>query len=243
MIIMEDSMNKCFFVAAFLSIYDIKAINALGFTHWNSALKNIAKNLGDFKDTYIKNLRDEFDAISGNHRVGWVNRPTRKSIKEVYIRVKDLPFNEYLEDVKSLLYNDDLNCISEAEGTEPIILNESLILNEGQKKLILSTTYERNLKARKICLDYYGPICQICGFDAEKIYGLKFKGKIQVHHKVPLNEIGKNYRVDPIKDLVPVCPNCHMIIHSKKNGYYTINEISKKVKESNSVLKNYKKEI
>lgn len=228
---MEDNMNKCFFVAAFLSIYDVKAINALGFTHWNSALLNIAKNLGEFKDTYIKNLRDEFDAISGNHRVGWVNRPTRKSIKEVYARVKNLSFDVYLEDVKSLLHSEDLNIASGTENIVSIVYNENLILNEGQKKLSLSTTYERNSKARKICLDYYGPTCQICGFDSEKVYGLKFKGKIQVHHKVPLNEIGKSYIVDPIKDLIPVCPNCHMIIHSKKDGYYTIEEVSKMIKK------------
>jgi len=229
---MEDNMNKCFFVAAFLSIYDMKAINALGFTHWNSALLNIAKNLGGFKDTYIKNLRDEFDAISGNHRIGWINRPTRKSIKEVYARVKNLSFDVYLEDVKSLLHSEDLNIVSEAENIVSIVSNENLILNEGQKKLSLSTTYERNAKARKICLDYYSPTCQICGFDSEKVYGLKFKGKIQVHHKIPLNEIGKSYIVDPIKDLIPVCPNCHMIIHSKKDGYYTIEEVSKIIKKS-----------
>ncbi len=225
-------MNKCFFVAAFLSIYDMKAINALGFTHWNSALLNIAKNLGGFKDTYIKNLRDEFDAISGNHRIGWINRPTRKSIKEVYARVKNLSFDVYLEDVKSLLHSEDLNIVSEAENIVSIVSNENLILNEGQKKLSLSTTYERNAKARKICLYYYSPTCQICGFDSEKVYGLKFKGKIQVHHKIPLNEIGKSYIVDPIKDLIPVCPNCHMIIHSKKDGYYTIEEVSKIIKKS-----------
>lgn len=229
---MKDNMNKCFFVAAFLSIYDMKAINALGFTHWNSALLNIAKNLGGFKDTYIKNLRDEFDAISGNHRVGWINRPTRKSIKEVYARVKNLSFDVYLEDVKSLLRSEDLNIVSETENIVSIVSNENLILNEGQKKLSLSTTYERNAKARKICFDYYGPTCQICGFDSEKVYGLKFKGKIQVHHKVPLKEIGKSYIVDPIKDLIPVCPNCHMIIHSKKYGYYTIEEVSKMIKKS-----------
>ena len=225
-------MNKCFFVAAFLSIYDTEAINALGFTHWNSALINIAKNLGGFKDTYIKNLRDEFDAISGNHRVGWINRPTRKSIKEVYARVKNLSFSEYLEDVKSLIYNEDLTSIPETQNMATIISNDNLMLSEGQKKLSLSTIYERNPKARKICLDYYGPICQICDFDAEKVYGLEFKGKIQVHHKVPLNEIGKNYIVDPIKDLIPVCPNCHMIIHSKKDSYYTIEDVYKMIKKS-----------
>jgi 5-methylcytosine-specific restriction protein A len=46
-----------------------------------------------------------------------------------------------------------------------------------------------------------------------------------VHHIVPISEIGKEYIVDPIRDLVPVCPNCHMALHSKKDGVYTIEEL------------------
>ncbi|HEX9840255.1 MAG TPA: HNH endonuclease [Anaerolineales bacterium] len=40
------------------------------------------------------------------------------------------------------------------------------------------------------------------------------KGIIHVHHLIPLSEIKGTYDLDPIKDLVPVCPNCHAIIHS-----------------------------
>ena len=38
---------------------------------------------------------------------------------------------------------------------------------------------------------------------------------IHVHHLVPLCEIGEAYAVDPVNDLVPVCPNCHAIIHRR----------------------------
>lgn len=44
-------------------------------------------------------------------------------------------------------------------------------------------------------------------------------------HRKPLYEIKEDYVVDPIKDLVPVCPNCHMVIHSKKEGVFTIEEV------------------
>ena len=37
-----------------------------------------------------------------------------------------------------------------------------------------------------------------------------------MHHIVPLSEIRKEYKLDPIKDLIPVCPNCHAIIHKTK---------------------------
>ncbi len=34
------------------------------------------------------------------------------------------------------------------------------------------------------------------------------EGFIHVHHLKPLSEVGYEYRVDPIRDLRPVCPNC-----------------------------------
>jgi 5-methylcytosine-specific restriction protein A len=41
---------------------------------------------------------------------------------------------------------------------------------------------------------------------------------------VEISSIGKKYEIDPLKDLVPVCPNCHHIIHRKKPAY-SISEI------------------
>ena len=96
---------------------------------------------------------------------------------------------------------------------------------EGEKESIISTKYERNPKARAACLAYHGTACIICGIDFEKAYGPEFAGKIEVHHIVPISEIGEEYVVDPIHDLLPVCPNCHTAIHSKKDGVYSIEEM------------------
>lgn len=99
-------------------------------------------------------------------------------------------------------------------------------LKEGAKKEIIVNAYERNLEARKKCIEYYGAICCVCGFDAEKVYGEYFKGKIHIHHIKPLSEIDEEYEVNPIEDLRPVCPNCHMIIHSNKR-IYSIEELKR----------------
>lgn len=56
------------------------------------------------------------------------------------------------------------------------------------------------------------------------MYGEDFAGKIHVHHVKPLADVDDEYEVDPETDLVPVCPNCHMILHSKKE-VYTIEEV------------------
>jgi 5-methylcytosine-specific restriction protein A len=86
---------------------------------------------------------------------------------------------------------------------------------EGGVQQVTVNAYERNTKARKSCVEYYGVSCFVCGFDFSKVYGELGDGFIHVHHLRPLSEIKQQYRVDPINDLRPVCPNCHAMIHRR----------------------------
>lgn len=84
---------------------------------------------------------------------------------------------------------------------------------------VIQTTvnaYERSAAARKKCIEHYGCSCVICDLNFEQLYGDLGKGFIHVHHIVPLSEINSEYELDPIKDLIPVCPNCHAMIHQTK---------------------------
>ena len=36
---------------------------------------------------------------------------------------------------------------------------------------------------------------------------------IHVHHTVPASQLGNNYQLDPLTDLVPLCANCHAMAH------------------------------
>jgi len=100
--------------------------------------------------------------------------------------------------------------------------NNSLF--EGAKKQVIVNIYERDAKARKQCIEEYGYSCIICGFNFEKIYGEIGKNFIHVHHIKPLSEIKEEYKVNPVEDLRPVCPNCHAMLH-KKSPAYSIEEI------------------
>ncbi len=101
---------------------------------------------------------------------------------------------------------------------------DSEIHIEGATKRVTVNAYERDRQARSKCIEHYGCKCFVCNFDVEKQYGAIGKGLIHVHHLTPLSEIGQAYQVDPIKDLRPVCPNCHAVIHSAK-PYYDIEDI------------------
>ena len=101
---------------------------------------------------------------------------------------------------------------------------------EGEPGLVTVKKYERNPKARQACIEAKGSVCVCCGFDASVVYGLSFMGKIHVHHIRPISQRGKEYEVDPQIDLAPVCPNCHMITHSK-DPEYTIDEMKQILKK------------
>ncbi len=107
----------------------------------------------------------------------------------------------------------------------------SVRLEEGASYSVTSDRYERNPLARKKCIEAHGCRCAICGFDFKEAYGEEFEGIIQVHHIVPLGETKKNHVVDPEKDLIPVCPNCHVALHSKPGGVYLPEELKAKVKK------------
>lgn len=84
---------------------------------------------------------------------------------------------------------------------------------EGSIDRIMVNRYERNPDARKACLKHYGYTCVVCKKSMEQTYGPEAATFVHVHHLVPLSEIGGDYCLDPIRDLRPVCPNCHAFIH------------------------------
>jgi 5-methylcytosine-specific restriction protein A len=53
----------------------------------------------------------------------------------------------------------------------------------------------------------------VCGLDFGERYGALGEGFIHVHHLTELASIGREYEVDPVRDLRPVCPNCHAMLH------------------------------
>ncbi len=90
---------------------------------------------------------------------------------------------------------------------------------EGSIKRITVNAYERSRKAAEHCVDHHGHACSVCGFDFGGVYGGLGEGFVHVHHLKPLSEIRGEYRVDPIRDLRPVCPNCHAMIHRRTPPY------------------------
>lgn len=112
--------------------------------------------------------------------------------------------DKYMNDYYSV------NIFPESDDTENAL--------EGAVHAVLVNKYERSSVARQKCIQYYGCKCLVCGFEFEKVYGELGKNFIHVHHLIPLNEIGEEYIVDYKNDLIPVCPNCHAMLHREIDG-------------------------
>lgn len=96
------------------------------------------------------------------------------------------------------------------EGPDELPVGE---YREGSARQVKVNVYERDRNARQACILHYGLACVVCGLVFEERYGELGCGYIHVHHVVPISEIGESYKVDPIKDLRPICANCHAMAH------------------------------
>jgi len=106
---------------------------------------------------------------------------------------------------------------------EPVI-EDTQAENEGKQFLALVKRYERSRINRAACIEINGSSCRICGFDFGKNFGDVGQGFIHVHHIIPVSQMGSSYVLNPGSDLIPVCPNCHSMLH-RKNPPYTPDEM------------------
>lgn len=89
---------------------------------------------------------------------------------------------------------------------------EKLLL-EGGRTQVLTNKYERNPVNRQLCLLANGYTCKICGFNFEEHYGKLGHKFIHVHHIEKVSAHETAYCINPEEDLMPVCPNCHAMLH------------------------------
>ena len=107
-------------------------------------------------------------------------------------------------------------------------------LPEGAKTRVEVNRYERSRRAREECLLHHGYACRVCGLRFEERYGEIGQGFIHVHHTTPLAEVAgtPEYRLNPVSDLVPVCPNCHAMLHRISDSTLTVEELRDRMRRA-----------
>lgn len=118
----------------------------------------------------------------------------------------------------------DVGCpegISSIPGYTAVLVTDEVNLStyeratyrEGARRDVIQSRVERDRGARAACLAAFGATCSACGFNFRKVYGELGEGFIHVHHKKPVSQGERE--VDPTTDLVPLCPNCHAMVHQE----------------------------
>lgn len=97
-------------------------------------------------------------------------------------------------------------------------------LPEGAKARIEVNRYERDRRNRAAALAIHGYLCKACDIDMGVRYGPTAAGLIEVHHVTPVSRVGVGYIINPKKDLVPLCPNCHSVAH-RRSPPFSVDEL------------------
>ena len=117
---MKESHSIALIAAYYLSKYDKTAYKELGFRSSTTTHVEIGRILGVNPNT-VKNMRDEFDPLHDNQRVGWYQRPLHPSRAKVVEAFQDLSEEELRDVVLEILTNPEFVTSDDFEDViEPI---------------------------------------------------------------------------------------------------------------------------
>lgn len=134
-----------------------------------------------------------------------------------------------LENINNFTFIVDNN-FDESQRKEVIEKDyENLIIEEGFTKFSQIKTKMRSRKLVTIAKLHYSEngkiFCSACNFNFEDFYGEVGKEYIEIHHLKPIFAYEYNLEQDineALANVVPVCSNCHRIIHRKNDQLLSI---------------------
>lgn len=120
---------------------------------------------------------------------------------------------------------------------EMLLDGAGAVLLEGERMRVSVDRQERSAEAVRQCKRIHGVLCFGCGFDFKATYGSIGADYIHAHHLNPLSTRTGTHVVNPQMDLIPLCPNCHAMVH-RASPMLTIIELKHRIataKESGSI--------
>ena len=208
-------------IAYYLSEFDAKAFETLGFTSQAKGFEKIA-SFFDKGGNYLRRLRDEYDVVTSSSRKGQRNRPPRTRIITTSEYLRQFSFDELTEIVKALVENTQSNNTDteEALGDIPTEIYKefseedleralnakdpaaSISVHVGTNKIrIYKTAIISQLKR------LYKGHCQLCG--TVPFENFKAIDICEAHH---IEYFASSHNNDA-SNIIIVCPNHHRLIH------------------------------
>lgn len=184
-----------------------------------------AQILSNRSDTYfsqkVRNLKShdtltKYGYANYSNGIYCITTKGRKLVENNRINIQYILSSGFdYDDVKS-----SLGKVYKAR-TSTIIPYKELVA-EGETKTAVTKVYERSRKLRNAAIEHFSRngiiICDCCGFEFKSFYGEKYGSScIEIHHLKPIFQYASMSVVQTIdealKNLMPVCPNCHRVIH------------------------------
>lgn len=151
-------------------------------------------------------------------------------------RVENRFSNEALISVCRELVIPMMGAMAELCGYEEVKDLSSPDSMEGEKEgaLHIATVRrrERNPRNRLLCLRVHGNLCGVCQLDPAMRYGTR-GGILEVHHLQPLSLADQSRTYNPLTDLIPLCPNCHRAVHTRRPVPWTPADIRAEMEMTN----------
>lgn len=158
------------------------------------------------------------------------NQSTKHPILEMYSLMNEF-YDKYFEGFRNGTLIEKKEKEIEESITNDIESEEADVhAVEGKVKYYFIKKYERNPQNRILAIKKHGLNCYVCDFNFGKVYGKLGEGFIEVHHIVPLSSLNEEVVVNPETDLVPLCANCHRMIHKGKGKVLSVDELKQIVK-------------
>ncbi len=170
------------------------------------------------QDKFIRQLRPDISRVSQfDTLVGHWLKDGSTALKDIVMKHRSDKNDALLIENSFYFPSEEEALVADAFGYNP---NDTQF-KEGREILRLHLTKERNQyltrRAKALWLEETkGEIrCSICAFSFFEKYGKYGDGYIEAHHTFPVAKL-KPDTVVHIVDLVPVCSNCHSVIHRSK---------------------------
>lgn len=210
-----------------------KSAKAIGYNP--TRFTQLVANEGGY--TVAKKLINSASVSDGFNKLWEINR-LDLTVEAVILKPE---FNALFTNDERLIVKERLAEFGYFINEEPIIWDQGILkvvkadieaeqIEEGQRtegkvKYYYGKRYERDSVNRAEAIKHHGLNCMACGFNFGNIYGERGKDFIEVHHLKPLSTLEEAIEINPKTDLIPLCANCHRMVHRRKDDVLGLGEL------------------
>jgi hypothetical protein len=130
--------------------------------------------------------------------------------------------------------------IRRCKGCEATVMDIHLERDPGEhlwseaqpSEAILVNARERDPLNRSLCFTRHGTACAVCNVDLALRYGALAEGFLEAHEVHRQVERGVSIEFDPARDLVPVCPTCHALLHRGRTLPLSVEDLRRSMRHA-----------